>query len=514
MAAPPAHARAGRVLPVILAAIAVVVVLREPPLLGSSDEAWHLYEAKRVLEGQTFYTDIFDIIPPGYQWLMALCFRLFGTTIETAKTVTAVMHGLIVALVFVICRRLGVRTALAVPLALAHLAIFQPAWPHASPHWLSTLLALAILLTLLDRRWTDRASRAALPGVLTGLLLAVQHQRGLVTAAGVLFLLAAEPFVTRDRRSTRARLAWCVAGMLAVVLPVVAVVIAGAGGWPVLRALVLQPLFHYGSVNRYRWGQVVVFTASLAGHTFPRLLAWLPAVLVSTVLRTARAALRSEDPERLRRLVVLDVFGVVSIASITYLPDFVHIALVAPVFAILTGEAAEAALRTLPVRAAAWASILVGVAGVAAVAVQVERNAARGRTEYALRHTTPFGVVAFRSSEEIALVEAIMAAMRDVPQRTLFVYPGYPALYLLTATHNPTPHQLLLPRYNFPDQLEAAIATLERIPVPYVVLVAKLIGRDDPIFAYVRAHYEDVDVPGAEAATGAKLLRRKAIRPG
>ena len=78
-----------------------------------------------MLAGDAMYRDIFDLTTPGWQYLIAALFRLFGTTLWVARTAVAVMHGLSSALTFVVCRRLGVRIGLAGAAALGYLVLAQ-----------------------------------------------------------------------------------------------------------------------------------------------------------------------------------------------------------------------------------------------------------------------------------------------------------------------------------------------------------------------------------------------------
>src|SRR5205823_9223934 len=126
--------------------------------------------------------------------------------------------------IFVACRARRVRPGLAVAAAVAHLAIGFPALTIASPHWFSTLLTLVLLLVFLDGRWTGRARWWIVPGVVTGLLIIVQQQKGVVLAVAPLALLAGEAWLERRRhvplgRAARA-LGWFLLGALAIVVPV------------------------------------------------------------------------------------------------------------------------------------------------------------------------------------------------------------------------------------------------------------------------------------------------------
>src|SRR6185436_1182203 len=98
--------RVGDLLITALLFIATVVYwMSLPHSLQPADESVHLYEAKRLLNGEVLYRDFFNFITPGWFYLMASMFWLFGTTIETARATMAVVHGLTVVLIYLTCRR-------------------------------------------------------------------------------------------------------------------------------------------------------------------------------------------------------------------------------------------------------------------------------------------------------------------------------------------------------------------------------------------------------------------------
>src|SRR5437016_1237332 len=148
----PAARRADALLAGVLLAGTTLYLCGLPRNLGASDEGAYLYESKMLLEGRVLYRDVFEIVAPGFYYLTAALFWLFGSTMATARTANAVLHGLIVAGIYAACRLLGVQRTVAGPLALLFPAFVQPAWPYASPHWVSTGLCIALALLLARRR--------------------------------------------------------------------------------------------------------------------------------------------------------------------------------------------------------------------------------------------------------------------------------------------------------------------------------------------------------------------------
>jgi hypothetical protein len=407
--------------------------------------------------------------------------------------------GLVAVLVYAICRRLGVRPGLAIAAALAQPVVFAPAWPYASPHWVSTLLALAALAVLLR---PERGPRdAALVGVVAGLMVAVQQQRGVVVGGGA-FLVVVVDAALHGRGTLRAATGF-VAGALAVVVPVAAFMVATAGVWPVFRALVVHALTNYRTVNRIAWGETLPLLRELATHTWPRVLLWLPAVLVATAAR----AVVSRDADRRGRLARLVGLGVACVASIAYYPDFVHLAFVGPVLAVAVAENAEWALGLVPAAAGRPAGVAIAALLVAGAVVRLARDGAARRAEYPIHYASPFGRVDLRRPEMATLADRVRGLLDAAGSRELFCYPGFASLYLLTGAVNPTPYQLVMPGYSFPDQLDDVVATLDARRTPYVLLVV-LVDRRDPVVAYLTARYEPLPDQSVEG-TGIVVMKRK-----
>src|SRR6185369_2345705 len=136
------------------------------------------YESKRLLDGDVFYRDVFEIITPGSFYLMAAALRLFGIDIGTARMFTALINATIAVLLYLTCRGVGVRRELAVLPALFHLTFFYPANAIASPRWVATLLQAALLCAFVRLPVWSSKLWLALAGALTGALVLVQQHKG------------------------------------------------------------------------------------------------------------------------------------------------------------------------------------------------------------------------------------------------------------------------------------------------------------------------------------------------
>ncbi len=471
-----------------------------PHVLGGSDEGIYLYEAKRLLDGDVFYRDIFDLITPGAHYLMAAAYALLGASMETARKVDAVVHGSIAAATLWACRALGVRRSLAALAGLAQLAIFQPAWPVASPHWLATLLGVVLVALLLGRPDVRHGFGA---GVVAGLLIAVQQQKGAVLTAGAAAFLVGERFLGLGAPGVRGRIAVFAAGVAVVVVPLAIHLVVAAGPWPVAQALVLHPLINYPRFNRAHWGELGPF-ASSARYTFPTLLAVAPSLAAVPAVRAVAGVVRGTRDRSLRQTMLLAVMAVAAIGSVLYYPDYIHLAFIGPVFALVAADVVE----RLAGRAGRVVATLAALALLAATGYQLARVMVGSWRDAPFALDTPFGRMEFHERREVDVVTRVRAVIDRSGSRELFVYPFGAGFYLLTGTSNPTPFQFLHPNYSRPDQLELATTILERRRVPYVIVIVPM-NPADPVLRYVSSHYEQV----VDDAGPLPLFRRRPDGP-
>lgn len=508
----------GRIIEVAAAALllaaATAYLAALPRSLNPADEATHLYEARRILEGQVMYRDIFEIIPPLWMYLMALLFWLFGTDIATARVTAAVIHALISAMVYGACRAAGVRHGLAFTAGVAYLAICPLAWPIASQHWLGTLLCITLLLIAVTGD-PDRTGRAFGMGVVVGLLIGVQHPRGLAMAAGAGAVLAADAAIRRRfgvAASPPARLVRQLAclggGMLLVVGPLFGWMIARAGVEPVWRALVLHPLFSYAPVTRVSWGNVNIMTVVLAPYTFPRVLRYLPLVFGVSAPRLAAHFWTVRERRSAHLLAALTLLCAASIASIAYFPDFIHIAFIAPLFLVAIAESADwllrrsshlaavasrsQAVRFLPLVAGSVAAVLLLVT----FTLHLRRSFVRKHASFPFARQTAFGRVVFAREKEAILYDRVADLLRGDPSREIFCYPGVSHLYLLLPANNPTRYGFFVSGYSTPAQIQEVLDILEARRVRYIVYLYPPQVSHDPVIEYLQNAYEPLGVGG------------------
>jgi hypothetical protein len=446
-------------------------------------------------------------------YFMALLFWLFGASVEVARVASGVIHGLAGVLLLAACRSLGARRSLAWLPALAYLVICQAAWPIASQHWLSTLLAI-LILWLSAQVLRDRGRWAPLLGVALGLSISVHQPRGVITLVGAVLWLALDHVLEhrhsagRAMRSLFATLARVAAGMGVVLVPLFGWLVARAGFFRVWRALVLFPFYDYAGITHCAWGDVNVVSAWQASFTFPLLLKFLPVFLIPSALRLAWAVAAGRSPFEARGLLLLLVTAATSIVSIQYFPDFVHIAFIAPVFFVAITENLEWALRSVAApraltRAVGW---IAAATAVVACAVRLNDNLVRLREAYPFRRSTSFGRVDLRNEKEALLYDEVEKLMSSADSSYLYCYPVMSHLYLMLGVDNPTGHGFFSPELSGPDLTREVLESLAAKRPPYIVFIAGFVKPGDPVAAWITEHYEPV---GGESDVAPLIFRPK-----
>ena len=506
-AAPSVHAQSAVdvACALLLFAATLVYIWLQPRHLQVGDESYFLYEAKRIRHGEVMYRDIFQFVTPLASYTMAAVFWLFGTTMSAARDAMAVVHAIIGAALYATARRLHVRREFAVSAALAYLAICYPLYAYASWHWFSTLWTVLLVLSLIDGRWVRNPRAAALPGLVTGIIIGIQQQKGVVLAAGVVVTLALDAVI--DYRYSPAdhrppllrRLAWFAGGVAVVVGPLLAVFAVLAGPTPLYAALVRFPLEDYRRHIGCAWGTMPPLGGGDARFSFPTLLRYSPAALLVPLAEWSVKTAQGRNRQRVRALTVLIVMSAFSALSIRYYPDVIHIAFIAPAFWLCAATGTEWVVSAL--QPAAFGRVI-GALAAGALSVVLLANLATYlgvmRSTFVVAHDTAFGRLDFSSEWEPVFIDAVRQRLAQTESPEMFAY-GLTSAYLTTGGRNPTPYQFFEPAVSPPAHTQNTLAILTRRRVPYVVAAPLAMARRNALTRFIEAHYEPVYLPELDA---------------
>lgn len=448
----------------LVATATLAYLLAWPLALGRADESHLLHGAYRVFAGERLYADVFEIITPLAFYLFALVFALAGPTLLAARVAMSLIEMVGAVAIF----RLTVPLAGRVEGVLAVLALVVlslSVWPYASAHWISTVLALVVATVTVERSRQRTCGRPIVAGLLIGVAICVQQQRGVFLALWLPLAFAvlarAEPRGARIRR-------WLAATTWAAgVATVVTAAVLGHAAWVASPEEMLEMLFGFAARN-YRgtdesfttWAAIAPLTGPHVAYTWHGLLQIAPVFAVIEGLRLLRRR-PWDDVDRARACLVL--LAAMMALSVVYLPDAVHVAFVLP-FLVLPGLCTLHDLRVRMSQAGGVRRAVAAVAGGALALVLVVRglaNLGRARAESPVRWQSAFGTLDTDESMR-ALHDAVGRHLVTEPdgKRLLYSFPGDAWLYLALPAAPATRFDIMVPA-RFPqayvDEVAAAL---------------------------------------------------------
>jgi hypothetical protein len=488
-------------------------LLALPPTLNGADESYLLSAAKRMLEGEVLYRDVFDFLTPGSFYLYALAYAVGGVSITSARVTTALLNAVSAVCTYALALHVA-SIGEAVIAGLLVVVLCVPVWNMASHHWIATALGLAAAAVLLATRWRDSSrARPAAAGALAGLLVCSHQNRGVWLivwlAVAVPLLAVAGRDAARWRRCAR-ELLWTAIGGAAVCFPLLGYAVWRASLAEMLYATHTWVLANYRSYNvgKFPWASYGAFWAGGLQYTSLRLMQATPTLLgiegVWLLWSLYRNALHLE------RLLIW-LLALSAVAAILYFPDIVHIAFILPfVLVILAGMVFR--LRHLVVPAERPVSLailrLAFAAALVAVSVKGWMNARLAWQQAPVLYESAFGTIA-GTDLQAAVLRDLRAALDVDPAAPphLFAYPTDAWLYLALPAKNPTPFALLRPVYNTPEQIQTAIDQLERDPDATVFLSLLTAPPDDPFVRYLQSRWHVAAGLGPPVLRGGPLYQ-------
>lgn len=486
----------------VVAGLSFAYFLTYPLAIGRADESHLLYGAKRVLQGQVIYRDFFEILTPLSYYLFAGIYRVAGTTLRAARVGIAVIEAVGCAALFHLARR--VASALEATLAVAlFTCICIPTWPYASPHWISTTLALLVAAVLLAVRWQRSVrARPLVAGVLAGAALCVQQQRGVFLAAWVplaLFVLSFSLPSPGRWRTLGREVAWAAGAGAAVVLGVLGYAAWASSLTSIVDMLYRLPVNNYASVvsRVNRWAAELPLTGIF------RTAAWQPVLLrVSPLFVVCEGALlllgaRCPQPRSGLERACLVLLAALMMLSVWYLPDFIHVSFILP-FLLIPGASLLHRLRVVPLWdrvPAGRHALTVGVALLSlAVVGQGAANVVSAYERAPERLATAFGALRVDADSARVFRAVRTHLVREPDGRTLlYSYPDDAWLYLALPADDATRYSVLLPKMFPAEDIEEAAAVL-RARRPGTVLVVPF--QMGPVGTALEGGYDVVEEVG------------------
>jgi hypothetical protein len=430
-------------------------------LLQTPPEGLLVYGAVRIVHGQVFARDFFEVVGPGTFYWLALFFKLFGVTFAATRLclfVTSLATGLAM---YFLSRRICSQYQI-LPCILLAGTYFGTLWPSISHHADSNCFALLSIACIVA--WQDRRRFGLLfaAGALAGATTCFLQQKGVLLLLALLLWL----WLQHRLRSTRLlSLGTLAAGYTSVVALMLVYFWTRHALWDLIYANVIWPTQHYSAVNVVPYAQGIIrgcwdhFVVAKSGFRWtivtasvlivPFLfVAVLPALLPALAGRSIRNRVRPE-------IVLFWLCGIALWLSEFHRKDIFHLVFGAPLLIILCvyylqqyrAKAAELILQVLAISATCLAGFNLFLA-----------LSARPMT------TRVGSVAVFKN------VPGLTALNQKVrPGEEVFAYPYCPMYYFLSATTNPTRYGGLLYNFNTPGQFDEVVRVLEQRRVRYVL---------------------------------------------
>ena len=512
--APPAPARKSsvrRYVPYLFALGVIVYLLPCMRVIWmGSDEGTFVEGAVRILHGQVFARDFFEVMGPGTLYALAGFFKLFGATFLAERIWLFVTSlGTFLSMYFLSRRVCGRYQAL--PSILLIGVYFGMLWPMVNHHVDSNFFALLSVVCMV--LWQDTRRNILLVAAAVGAAVTtcILQPKGMLLLFAFLLWL----WIQHRRRSASLPALGIVFASYSSMIAAVLLYFWSQGA---LRDLIYMnfvwPSQHYGAVNAVPyargifqyWNHWVVPIHGIRWGIPLAVVLILPFFFVAALPALAPVLGIPRGKDNLRPEILLYWFcGWALWLSEFHRRDIAHLASGSPLLIVLCvyflveyrGKIADLTLQLLAITASTLAVVNLFIA-LAALSVP-----------------TRVGTVGmYKPNPALAFLDTHVA-----PGTEIFAYPTCPLYYFLSGTMNPTRYSLLLYNYNTPSQFQDAIRVLDRHKVKYVVWDMDFERKAAPYFSasiyrpaggllmepYLESHYrvvQDVD--------GVRIMERKA----
>jgi len=459
------------VLFVFAVAFAYVWWLAGNRLILTNDEGIFLSQAARIAEGEVLYRDVFGLTGPASYWLLALAFKVLGTSLVTAHIILVTQIAVLTAVVYFVTHELADRVSAAVGAGLFLIWNAADAAMMTNNHrWDADTYAICGIVAI----WRGRP-------VLGGVLLALSvwatpiFALTALTAVGAAMLVGQSPW-----RVIAGGAAGAVAGVVAMAI--------NGSLVPYIQNL-LWVKSNYTDVNRMPYGSVIggypaLFEGASGALEWGLRLGIVAVLTVPVWLPPLCGAMLIRHGDRARWF--LFVCGLSMIAAVTPRYDVGHLVFAVPLFYPI-------AASYLP--RARWAMVPAGAMALLFLFSTIVHRLDTHLVE------TPFGAVR-TDKESVETVRWLTSNIK--PGERLFVYPYPPIAYVLTGGKAVSRYCYLHPGLFTVADERVAIAEMQKKP-PTKVLYMDIAEQEfmrmwpssDPaklrlkeLHAFVTTHFE------------------------
>jgi 4-amino-4-deoxy-L-arabinose transferase-like glycosyltransferase len=475
------------------------------------DEGILLEGAQRILRGQVLYRDFFSLITPGSYYLLALLFKLFGSSIVVARTALSFMGSIFSAITYLLARRVcSRRTAFLITAATTVTCL--PFRFMALHNWDSTLWACGALYCAVRLVETPHFIWAFGTGSLASLTFLFEQSKGAGLMLGVgIGLLAIDRF---DQRKSFLRGNKIVALVVGLSWSFV-VTVAYFGLHKSLAPMFSDwfwPVYHYSLANHVpygyqNWSESMVHLLFGTGSITKRVvtvLAVSPCFLIPALPIGAAGWLlykfvwrpTSLQPSCKYYLLINATVAGVLLSVVIARADIVHFIYLEPIFCLPLAWILEG--RDIPGRFFNACRPFLGAYVMLTfliLSMPLLLRAVRAPDTLATRRGT---VTIPAKDTALPYLQA-----RVKPGETILVYPYLPIYYFLSATFSPGPYDYLQAGMHTNSQFEEMVSRLLSNRVPVVLFEVNFADKianswpgtplgaiaGDPLGTFVLRHY-------------------------
>jgi hypothetical protein len=479
-------------------------------MLGT-DEGTLDYGAVRVVHGQVFARDFFEVIGPGTFYWLAGFFKLFGISFLTTR-ICLFLTSLGTALsMYFLSRRICSRYWMLPPILLAG-TYFGGLWPAISHHVDSNFFSLLAIVCVAIWQDSPRASLLLAAGMLAGLTTVFLQPKGML----LFFALLVWLFVLfRRGMVSLSSFGVLIGGYLSVVGLVLMYFWSKGALSSLIYVNVVWPSQNYGGVNSVSyahglisnyWNHWVVAKSGFRWTIAMATVLFVPIMFIAALpaLILALGARYKWDLAKAEILLYWLCGGALWLAEI-HRKEMAHLVFGSPLLIILSIHF----LAEYRGKIAGYALQLLGISAVCLIGFNLLCAL------FALHPiSTRVGLIhAFQEAPALEALEKLVA-----PGEEVFAYPYCPRYYFLAAVTNPTSYSILTYNYNTASQFQEVVRTLEQRKVRYIMWDANFEQLTATVFPgsqlppvggliiepYLESHYNVVQV-----IEGTRIMKRK-----
>ncbi|MGA3134626.1 MAG: glycosyltransferase family 39 protein [Terracidiphilus sp.] len=429
------------------------------------DEGTFLTGAVRIVHGQVFARDFFEVMGPGTFYWLAAFFKLFGVNFLAAR-ICLFVSSLGTGLSIYFLSRAVCPQYRPLPCLILAGTSFGALWPGISHHVDSNFFALLSVVCMVIWNTKPRNSLLIAAGVLAGVTTCIFQPKG------VLMFCALVAWLCIQRRRTRGPwivLALLTGGYFAIIGLVLAYFWSQGALGSLYYANFTFPHQHYGTVNavsyaygigQYYWTTWVtafggaIWSVAIAAILITPLL-FIASLPLLMLLVGIRYKWNSVTPE----IALYWLCGWAVWLSEFHRCDIWHLVFGSPLLIVLFIHALTESRRKL-------ANVAVQILAISAVCLA------------GLNCCVVLAAGTHSSATRMGNVVAVGAGSDQVlrflnentsPGDEILSYPYCPTYYFLSATTNPTRYSILMYNYNTPSQFQEVVDILERKRVRYII---------------------------------------------